>query len=70
MFCGGYLVGSLALQLDHLMLFYVGYGVMGGAGIGLGYVTPVATASKWFPDHKGMATGITVMGFAAWARFS
>ncbi len=67
MFCGGYLIGSLALELDLLMLFYVGYGVMGGAGIGLGYVTPVATASKWFPDHKGLATGITVMGFGVGA---
>jgi len=67
MFCGGYLIGSLALKLDLLALFYVGYGVMGGAGIGFGYVTPVATASKWFPDHKGMATGITVMGFGVGA---
>ena len=67
MFCGGYLIGSLALELDHLMLFYLGYGVLGGAGIGFGYVTPVATASKWFPDHKGMATGITVMGFGVGA---
>ena len=67
MFCGGYLIGSLALKLDHLMLFYLGYGVLGGAGIGFGYVTPVATASKWFPDHKGMATGITVMGFGVGA---
>ena len=67
MFCGGYLIGSLALELDLLSLFYIGYGVIGGAGIGLGYVTPVATASKWFPDHKGMATGITVMGFGVGA---
>ena len=67
MFCGGYLIGSLALELDHLVLFYIGYGVIGGAGIGFGYVTPVATASKWFPDHKGMATGITVMGFGVGA---
>ncbi len=67
MFCGGYLIGSLALQMDNLMLFYVGHGVMGGAGIGFGYVTPVATASKWFPDHKGIATGTTVMGFGVGA---
>ena len=63
MFAGGYLLGSLALHLDSLALFYVGYGVVGGAGIGLGYVTPVATVAKWFPDRKGLATGIVVMGF-------
>ena len=67
MFSGGYLIGSLALEMDLLMLFYIGYGVIGGAGIGLGYVTPVATAAKWFPDHKGMATGVTVMGFGVGA---
>ena len=67
MFSGGYLIGSLALEMDLLMLFYVGFGVIGGAGIGFGYVTPVATAAKWFPDHKGMATGITVMGFGVGA---
>ena len=67
MFSGGYLIGSFALEMNLLMLFYVGYGVIGGAGIGLGYVTPVATAAKWFPDHKGMATGVTVMGFGVGA---
>ena len=63
MFAGGYLVASLALHLESLALFYLGYGVIGGAGIGLGYVTPVATVAKWFPHHKGLATGIVVMGF-------
>ena len=63
MFAGGYLVASLALRWDALWLFYLGYGVIGGAGIGFGYVTPVATVAKWFPDHKGLATGIVVMGF-------
>ena len=63
MFAGGYLVASLALHLDSLALFYLGYGVIGGAGIGLGYVTPVATVAKWFPHNKGLATGIVVMGF-------
>ena len=67
MFCVGYLIGSLALEIDNLTLFYFGYGVLGGAGIGFGYVTPVATASNWFPDHKGLATGITVMGFGVGA---
>ena len=63
MFAVGYLIAGLALQIDNLLLFYLGYGVIGGAGIGLGYVTPVATAAKWFPDRKGLATGIVVMGF-------
>ena len=63
MFSGGYLIASLALHLESLALFYLGYGVIGGAGIGLGYVTPVATVAKWFPHRKGLATGIVVMGF-------
>ena len=63
MFCGGYAIASAALWLEFLPLFYLGYGVIGGAGIGLGYVTPVATVAKWFPDHKGLVTGIVVMGF-------
>ena len=67
MFSGGYMLASLALHLDTLALFYVGYGVIGGAGIGMGYVTPVATVAKWFPDKKGLATGIVVMGFGVGA---
>ena len=67
MFSVGYLLASLALKWDMLALFYVGYGVIGGAGIGLGYVTPVATVAKWFPDKKGLATGIVVMGFGVGA---
>ena len=67
MFSGGYVIAAGALTLDMLPLFYLGYGVIGGAGIGLGYVTPVATVAKWFPDHKGLATGIVVMGFGVGA---
>ena len=67
MFSAGYLLGSLALAIDSLWLFYLGYGVIGGAGIGLGYVTPVATAAKWYPDRKGLVTGIVVMGFGVGA---
>ncbi len=63
MFCGGYVIAGLALHIDSLLLFYLGYGVVGGIGIGLGYVTPVATVAKWYPDRKGLATGIVVMGF-------
>jgi len=67
LFSGGYIIAAAALRLDMLPLFYVGYGVIGGAGIGLGYVTPVATVAKWFPDHKGLVTGIVVMGFGVGA---
>ena len=63
MFSSGYLIAGLALHLEFIPLFYLGYGVIGGVGIGLGYVTPVATIAKWFPDRKGLATGIVVMGF-------
>ena len=63
LFCAGYFIASLALSIDEILLFYIGYGVIGGAGIGLGYVTPVATVAKWFPDRKGLATGTVVMGF-------
>ncbi len=67
LFSGGYFIGALALHWNNLTLFYLGYGVIGGAGIGLGYVTPVATVAKWFPDRKGLATGIVVMGFGVGA---
>ena len=67
MFSVGYLIASLALRWETLALFYLGYGVIGGAGIGLGYVTPVATVAKWFPDRKGLATGVVVMGFGVGA---
>ena len=67
LFSGGYVISGAALHLDSIPLFYLGYGVIGGAGIGLGYVTPVATVAKWFPDRKGLATGIVVMGFGVGA---
>jgi len=59
----GYLVGAAALSSHNLPLFHLGYGVVGGAGLGLGYVTPIATAAQWFPDRKGFITGMVVMGF-------
>ncbi|MCE2557858.1 MAG: OFA family MFS transporter [Acidobacteria bacterium] len=67
LFSGGYIIAAGALTLDMLPLFYLGYGVIGGAGIGLGYVTPVATVAKWFPERKGLVTGIVVMGFGVGA---
>ena len=59
----GYLLGAYALARHSVPLFYLGYGMIGGIGLGLGYVTPVATAAKWFPDRKGTVTGMVVMGF-------
>ncbi|MEZ4599421.1 MAG: OFA family MFS transporter [Syntrophotaleaceae bacterium] len=59
----GYLIGAYALSIQSIPLLYIGYGVIGGCGLGLGYVTPVATAAKWFPDKKGFITGMVVMGF-------
>jgi OFA family oxalate/formate antiporter-like MFS transporter len=59
----GYLLAAMAFHWHSLPLLYVGYGVVGGIGLGLGYVTPVATVAKWFPDKKGLATGMVIMGF-------
>lgn len=60
---GGYMISAYAMFVGSLSLFYIGFGVVGGIGLGLGYVTPVATVSKWFPDKKGFITGMVVMGF-------
>ena len=59
----GYLLSAFAMSIGNLPLFYLFFGVIGGIGLGLGYVTPVATASKWFPDKQGFVTGMVVMGF-------
>ena len=59
----GYLAAAIALHFRSLPLLYLGYGVVGGCGLGLGYVTPVATVAQWFPDRKGLATGVVIMGF-------
>ena len=64
---GGYLVGSLGIALHQLWLIYLGYGVIGGCGLGLGYVSPVSTLIRWFPDRRGMATGMAIMGFGGGA---
>ena len=59
----GYLFAALGIYLINLPLFIVGFGVVGGAGLGLSYVTPVVTASSWFPKKQGLITGMVVMGF-------
>ena len=66
-FCGGLLVSALGVKLHQLWLVYLGYGVLGGIGLGLGYIAPVSTLMKWFPDRPGMATGMAIMGFGGGA---
>jgi MFS family permease len=64
---GGFLVGSAGIALHSLPLLYLGYGVLGGCGLGLGYVSPVSTLIRWFPDKRGLATGLAIMGFGGGA---
>ncbi len=68
-FCwgGGFLIGSLGIAYHQLWLVYLGYGVIGGCGLGLAYVSPVSTLLRWFPDRRGMATGMAIMGFGGGA---
>jgi MFS family permease len=64
---GGYLVGGFGILVHELWLVYLGYGVIGGCGLGLGYVSPVSTLIRWFPDRRGMAAGMAIMGFGGGA---
>ena len=64
---GGFIVGGFGIISGQLWLVYLGYGVIGGCGLGLGYVSPVGTLIRWFPDRRGMATGIAIMGFGGGA---
>jgi len=66
-FCGGLFIASAGVALDQLWLVYLGYGVVGGIGLGLGYISPVSTLIKWFPDRPGLATGLAIMGFGGGA---
>ncbi len=66
-FGGGLLVGALGVELHQFGLLALGYGVIGGIGLGLGYIAPVSTLMKWFPDRPGMATGMAIMGFGGGA---
>ena len=66
-FGGGFLVSALGVHLHQLWLLYLGYGVIGGIGLGLGYISPVSTLVKWFIDRPGMATGLAIMGFGGGA---
>ena len=66
-FGGGFLVSALGLSLHNVWIFYLGNGVLGGIGLGLGYISPVSTLIKWFPDRPGLATGMAIMGFGGGA---
>jgi len=65
--CGGLLISAFGVYIHQLWLLWVGSGVIGGIGLGLGYISPVSTLIKWFPDRRGMATGMAIMGFGGGA---
>jgi len=65
--CGGMLISALGIYLHQFWLMLLGSGVIGGIGLGLGYISPVSTLIKWFPDRRGMATGMAIMGFGGGA---
>jgi MFS family permease len=65
--CGGLFLGAIGIITHQLWLMWLGSGVIGGVGLGLGYISPVSTLVKWFPDRRGMATGMAIMGFGGGA---
>ena len=67
LWCGGLVLGAIAIITHQLWLLWLGSGVIGGLGLGLGYISPVSTLVKWFPDRRGMATGMAIMGFGGGA---
>ncbi len=66
-FSSGLLIGGLGIATSQLWLLYLGYGFIGGIGLGIGYISPVSTLIKWFPDRPGLATGLAIMGFGGGA---
>jgi MFS family permease len=64
---GGFLVSAFGVSIHNLWIIYLGYGVLGGIALGIGYISPVSTLMKWFPDRPGMATGMAIMGFGGGA---
>jgi len=65
--CGGLLISAVGVYIHQLWMMWLGSGVIGGVGLGLGYISPVSTLIKWFPDRRGMATGMAIMGFGGGA---
>lgn len=66
-FGGGFVVSAFGVWWHQIWLIYLGYGVIGGIGLGIGYISPVSTLIKWFPDRPGLATGMAIMGFGGGA---
>jgi MFS family permease len=64
---GGFLISAFGVYIHNLWIIYLGYGVIGGIALGIGYISPVSTLIKWFPDRPGMATGMAIMGFGGGA---
>jgi len=64
---GGFLLSALGVYMHNIWVVYLGYGVLGGLGLGIGYISPVSTLIRWFPDRPGMATGMAIMGFGGGA---
>jgi MFS family permease len=64
---GGFLISAFGVYIHNLWVIYFGYGILGGFGLGIGYISPVSTLIKWFPDRPGMATGMAIMGFGGGA---
>jgi MFS family permease len=69
-FGGGFLVSALGVELHSLPIVFLGYGVLGGCGLGIGYISPVRTLITWFPDRPGLATGLAIMGFGGGAMIA
>ncbi|MBV1922573.1 MAG: OFA family MFS transporter [Flavobacteriaceae bacterium] len=69
-FSSGFLVSAIGIYFHQIWLLYLGSGVLGGIGLGLGYISPVSTLIKWFPDRPGMATGMAIMGFGGGAMIA
>ncbi|MBX5452487.1 MAG: OFA family MFS transporter [Acidobacteriia bacterium] len=69
-FGGGFLISAVGVYLHELWIIYLGYGVLGGFGLGIGYISPVKTLITWFPDRPGMATGLAIMGFGGGAMIA
>jgi len=66
-FSGGFFLAALGVYIHEIWILYVGYGIIGGTGLGLGFQSPISTLIRWFPDHRGLATGLAIMGFGGGA---
>lgn len=69
-FAGGFIVAAFGVYIHNIWIVYLGHGVLGGIGLGLGYISPVSTLLKWFPDRPGLATGMAIMGFGGGAMIA